>query len=872
MLDSLTRSAARPTPAFEPFDRSALDHTIIQRFDRQADRFADRIAVSASNVTLTYRELAALSRRVAGALSRPTAASPTVLVLMEQSAALLAGILGTLRAGRAYVPVESRYPDAQLRDIAAFAEVTAVVTDAANLARASALFRNLYIVNVDDLGDETSEDVPPHSSPGSLAYLYFTSGSTGRPKAVMDSHRNVLHNVMRYTNALRINPFDRLTLLQTPGFSGAVSSMFCALLNGAQSCPLDLRACGLGRAFADWVRDREITIFHSTPAIFRMLTSTGRTFPSVRIVRLEGDAASGLDAERFRQCCAADATLANGLGATETGLSAQYFVDVDSLADGPLPIGYPTEDMEIELIGPDGRAVACGAAGEIVVKSEFLALGYWNDPERTRLAFSTEPDGRRAYRTGDMARRAPDGCITHLGRVDSQLKVGGQRIDIDGIESALTRVAGVREAVVTIVAGQDGDAQIVAYLTMDGPLASVAALRSAVSARLDASMVPSSFVRLDALPLSENGKVDRRLLPFQENAVILRDESGHRPPRTAMEQRVAAVWSEILGVKPVGLSDDFFLLGGDSIKAARVCNALERSVGSVPLSALFETPTLEVFARTLEQGVVKSPLVALRRAGSRPPLFLFHAHDGHATIFADLTKHLTSDQPVYAFQATAIADSAAAPDNDLGVMVERYLTEIRRVQPEGPYRLAGTCLGGVLAFEAAQRLHVQGQACSAVVLIAVSPPDFARLLPRTFRARSRVSRLFETMGLQRRRLAERPPRRWPGYLRYETRMAFRRRRQASDDPIVRAHAAACRGYQPQPYAGSVSLILPSAARLFCPDLGGDWQGISTRPVDVRLVAATAIEFLRPPAVETLAAHLDDILGDANVDWAVSGSR
>ena len=290
------------------------------------------------------------------------------------------------------------------------------------------------VSTLEQLGAGKSEDNPGLTlSPKSLAYIFFTSGSTGRPKGVVDNHRNVLHNVMRYTNRLGISPSDRLSMLQAPSFSGTVSSLFGALLNGATLYPFDLQSRGIS-SFAELLVSESITIYHSVPAIFRSLMSASPKFPSVRVVRLEGDRATAADLALFNRHFGQDCVLANGLGLTETGLVRQVVLHHGAMAgEGGLPVGQPVEDMVIDIIDGEQRPVLPDSTGQIAVTSRYLALGYWRDPARTRAKFlrSDTKGGDRTYLTGDLGapqKRWLSGTSRSLGCANQDTgPMGGSR-------------------------------------------------------------------------------------------------------------------------------------------------------------------------------------------------------------------------------------------------------------------------------------------------------------------------------------------------------------------------------------------------------------------------------------------------------------
>jgi non-ribosomal peptide synthetase component F len=301
---------------------------------------------------------------------------------------------------------------------------------------------------------------------------------------------------MRYTNQLRIAPADRLSLLQSPAFSGGISSLFGALLNGASVHPIDFRAEGLG-ALGRWLEREQVTIYHSVPAIFRALVAACRPLPSVRVVRLEGDQASPVDAELFKRRFEAGSLLANGLGATECGLVRQLFLDHDTeVTTSTLPVGYPVEGTEVLVLGDDDREAAPGEIGRIVVRSRFLSPGYWRRPELTAVAFEECPSerGLRVYRTGDLGRMAADGCLEHLGRSDAQAKVRGERVEIEALEAALVSSPLVRDAAAATCDGPDGSARLVAFLVpARGANPTPGELRGELARALPSTSIPSEY-------------------------------------------------------------------------------------------------------------------------------------------------------------------------------------------------------------------------------------------------------------------------------------------------------------------------------------------------------------------------------------------
>ena len=504
------------TQSFRPFARDEIQQSIPERFDRQVRLFGSRLAIKTHRHELSYEALNRLSNRIAHAVLGSIAPRGGPIALMfAQDAPLIAAILGVLKAGNMYVALDPRGPQQHLADLLSDAQPKLILTDAVNMPVASALAtQTRETIEIEPASLEGSDENPQiRLSPDAPAYIYYTSGSTGCPKGVFDDHRNVLHNIMRYTNTLGITCADRLTLLQSCEFSGAVSNIFGALLNGAALFPFDLHRDGVQRV-AERLVEEKITIYHSVPAIFQRVVASGPSFPSLRVIRLEGDRVTLRDVELYKRHFDSRCVLVNGLGATETGITRQYFIDSSTKIDGAVvPIGYATEDMTTVLLDSNGAMVPIGEVGEIAIKSPYLARGYWRQPELTESAFKSCVDGNgvRIYRTGDLGRLRPDGALEYLGRKDFRVKMHGEWVDLEAIENMLRRHDLVKEAILDARPTPSGRVRLTAYLVtaQDQPLSS-ATMRCFLSeANISPSMIPTSFVTLEELPLDSNGKVAR---------------------------------------------------------------------------------------------------------------------------------------------------------------------------------------------------------------------------------------------------------------------------------------------------------------------------------------------------------------------------
>lgn len=857
-----TASAPFPDP-FVPFPRSAIDQSIPARFEAVAARYPDRPAVVARDASLNYRELDHLANRVAwGLLARIGEGTAPVGLLIHQGAELVAAILGVLKAGRMYLPLDPSYPRPRTEAILDDAGVALVLTDQAGSATEPlCTATGRVMVTVDRLVAERPNGPPGLALSGdSWAYVYYTSGSTGRPKGVYDSHRNVLHNILRYTNSLRISCQDRLTLLQSPAFSGAVSSLFSALLNGAAVCPYDLSQEGIGRNLAAWLVRHRITVYHSVPMIFRSLPQGNLRFPSIRVVRLEGDAASRRDVELFRRHFEPGCVLVNGLGATETGLTRQFFVPRESpLADGIVPIGYPTPDMDALLLDEAGKEVGVGTVGQIAIRSRYLALGYWNRPELTREAFLPAAPGsdERIYLTGDLGRLRPDGCLEYLGRSGSSLKIRGHQVEPAELERALMSLDAVREAVVVGRADRNGAPRLVAYLVPAAtPPVPIPVLRQALADMLPDFMVPSRFVFLDRLPTGEHGKVDRGALPAPEDVPVSR-LGPYQAPRDSTEKRLARIWEDLLGLEPVSITDDFFDLGGDSLLAASLLLSLEELAGrELPSTTVMSAPTIGRQAEIVRTGLVTTDeiLVPLRNGGAQPPFFCAVEHGGRAHAgFAAWARHLPADQPFFAVQTVGLAQGAA-PLRSIEAIAAASVQAVRAVQPHGPYYLGGRCFGAVVALEMAHQLEAGGEAVGLLFFLDVTPLDFPALVSPAACRRFRRDLVARELRAELARVAQRRLwKRGPYLIREVGRKAWRLGRGR----VIRWHLRRGRAlppglgtvgdvnqqafalHTPRPWPGRLSLVLRADQRhLYHTDPSLDWD---------RLAGGYDIHYLDGPA-------------------------
>lgn len=608
MEDERAHQNYRYPNSFIEFPKEAIEESIIHRFEQQVRQRPGNLAVKFRDHWVTYSELNESANRLARTLLRfKQGQLMPVALLIEQGVTLIASILAVLKAGLSYAPLDRRQPTALLEKQIDDLRPGAIFTDDRNLHTAQAITcGSSRVINTEAVESSLSSDnLDLPLTPDTIAYIFYTSGSTGEPKGVVDIHRNVLHNVMRYTNTLGFSPEDRMSLVQHSSFSGTVSTLFGALLNGAAVFPYDLDRDGLS-AIAAWTQQERITIFHSVPSIFRQLATTCEPYPELRIVRLEGDSATAQDIDIFQNTFAEDCVLVNGLGATECGLVRQYFIDKETKWLGhTVPVGYPVEDVDVHVIGKSGKDASAEDVGEIVIKSPYLALGYWRKPELTVDKFEKEESGLRTYRTGDLGSLSWDGCLKHLGRKDFQAKIGGNSVNMAHVENTILEIETVTDVLVQTYNDGMGEQHLAAYLVTQGiSEPKVNDVREYLETVLPSYAIPTTYVFLERLPLTRDGKVDRGALPAPTIArPSLRKQ--YVTPKTSMEWSLAAIWAEVLELelKHIGVLDSFFALGGDSIRATQVVNRLSQRFGiEINVVVMFEYRTIRDLSGYLDDG------------------------------------------------------------------------------------------------------------------------------------------------------------------------------------------------------------------------------------------------------------------------------
>jgi len=710
-----------------PFPGESSVHEL---FEQQVEVRPDAVALSAGGKQVSYRELNEQANRLAHHL-RGLGVGTEVLVgiCLERSADLVVALLATLKAGGAYVPLDPGYPTDRLAFMLADTAAPVLITDAELPTRLPHFDGAVVCLDTDAeaIAAEPTDTPSAGSGGDSLAYVMYTSGSTGEPKGAMIEHR-AISRLVKGSDYIDFGPDEVFLQLAPVSFDASTLEIWGALLNGARLAifpPEPPTAEGL----AAIIRTEGVTTLWLTAALFHHVTAEApETFRGLRQLLSGGDV---LAVEHVRAAVAelGGGRFVNGYGPTETTTFACCYplTSTTELGDS-LPIGRPIANTETYILDSRRHPVPIGVAGELYIGGPEVARGYLNRPELNAERFVPHPfsdrPGERLYRTGDRVRYRHDGTIEFLGRFDDQVKIRGFRVEPGEVEAALLRHPDVREAAVVARRTPDGDQRLIAHTVGAEPTATTSELRTHLARSLPEHMIPAAFVSLEELPRTPNGKLDRRALPepsWDRPAL----EQGYVAPQSPLEDRLARIYAELLGLDRVGRDDDFFELGGHSLLAVRLFSVIDRKLGvKLPLAVLFQGGSVAELAAAIEHErettSAWSSVVPLKPGTGEPPVFFIHVLNGELLKYRDLLVRLDVDNPIYGLQAVGL-DRRAVAHATVEAMAADYVEEMRRVQPEGPYMVVGLCFAGVVAFEMARRLTELGEETALVALIDSSP-------------------------------------------------------------------------------------------------------------------------------------------------------
>jgi aspartate racemase len=869
------------------------DRSIAELFEAQVDRTPDAVAIVSGEQRLPYAELDRLSNQLARHLRSLGVGPETVVaVSLDRSTEMVITLLAILKAGGAYLPLDPRNPEQRLKFMLEEAEAQLLVTKVRGLGKLPVLDLPNVCLDRDRraIASQPDSRCEPQGSGSSLAYILFTSGSTGTPKGVAVEQRSISRLVFAQWY-MQFGPDRRFMQFAPLAFDASTLELWGPLLHGG-TCVIGPQTVPNARELGEAIRAGGVDSMFITTSLFNAVVDEDPSaLAPLKWLMTGGEAVSVSHVRRAAEALP-ETQIVHCYGPTEcTTFSCCYLVPRDFDWNMTIPIGMPIANTTAYVLDAKMEPVPVGIPGELHIGGPGLARGYVKRPDLTAERFVPSPfaEGERLYTTGDLVRWREDGTIEFLGRRDEQVKLRGFRIELTEIEQALEQHAAVQRAVVILNRREDGDNRLIAFvLPANGTQASPKTLREFVGGSLPDYMVPSAFVTVAELPLTSSGKVDRNALRRMEpddggehETAAAEYGAAWKAPRDSWEQAMAAIWSKLLRVEKVGAHDDFFDLGGHSLLAVKLFSEIERTFGvRLPLAMLFEGATVADLAEAVraEQPEQWNALVRLRPGTESPPLFLVSMLTGEVLGYRSLVGHLSPERPVYGFQAIGL-DGRTYPLTRIDEIAARYATEMRELQPRGPYLIAGFCSGGVVAYEMARRLREEGEETAFLGLIDSSPT--------TGRTRGRLTRpslrSFLMGQPDSRREAFSKLAAWLAKeTRRETRWAVFHLLVALHLPLPKrlrdvevAFRRAMDKYVTPPTELSVTVFRATAKVPDTPS-SSHWQGFAHGGVDIRPVVGEGIThnaMTLEPYVGTLAAALETAVDEAAAGLeAPDGSR
>lgn len=717
-LASAEQRAARIRQGGAREREAILELSLQQRFEQWAERTPEALALVAGQEQLAFEALNRRANQLAHRLRRHGVRQALPVGLWcDRSADAVVGVLAILKAGGAYVPLDPQAPPRRLEAQLASVGVRLLVTPSA--ITEPELLTSCMRISLSDptLADEQRGNLPESPPLDALASVIFTSGSTGMPKGVAVTHRNIASYTEALLRAFELESGLHFATVSTMTADLGNTSIFAALASGGCLHVIDYETATDGHRFAAYQQRSPIDVLKIVPSHLSALLDAGEGAAVLprKLVVLGGEALPLSLAERIH-ALAPHCQAANHYGPTETTVGALVLPlrrFEDTLGCASVPLGQPLSHAEAYVLDDHGEPTATGVIGELYLGGRGLACGYVGQPASTAARFVPHPfaDGQRLYRTGDRARYRPDGTVEFLGRRDHQLKIRGFRVELGEVEARMAECPEVAQAVV-LASESHGQTTLAAFVKPADAEFSEPSLRAFLKERLPDYMIPGELVVVQTLPLTANGKVDRRALP---SLLARRPRRAQVAPRNPTEAAIAAIWAELLRLPSVGVEDDFFALGGNSLLAIPIVHRIRQALGgTLSLRALFEAPTVAGLARLCERESARSGALELRAGRGAAPLFCIDPTGNHAQAYGALAAALPEGQAVYALELGPVLAEGAP---SLASIVRQLMARVRELQPVGPYQLAGWSLGGVLAVALARELETQGERVALLALI-----------------------------------------------------------------------------------------------------------------------------------------------------------
>ncbi|NET03149.1 MAG: amino acid adenylation domain-containing protein [Symploca sp. SIO2B6] len=860
------RSEVNKTTA--PVSQQTLHGLFIERMKVQPQS----LAVITPECQLTYQQLYQRAAGLAAQLRRLGATANTlVAVVMEKGWEQVVAVLGILISGAAYLPIDPSLPKERQWYLLQQGEVKLVLTQP--LLKGNLSWpENVQSLYVDESLERFSEISLHHGNNQDLAYVIFTSGSTGKPKGVAINHQSAVNTIVDINQRFGVKSCDRVLALSALNFDLSVYDILGILAAGGTIVIPSSEAVKDPAHWLELIVKEGVTIWNSVPALMQMLVEHLSARPeitllSLRLALLSGDWLPLKLPEQIQAYCSNLELVSLG-GATEASIWSIYYpITTVNPNWNSIPYGKPLSNQRFYVLNELMEPTPIWVPGKLYIGGIGLALGYWRDQDKTKASFITHPDtGERLYKTGDLGRYLPDGNIEFLGREDFQVKINGYRIELGEIEAVLRQHSAIKQAVVIVSEDSQQHKHLIAYVVNEDSSLNSKQLESHLQQKLPEYMLPDAFVFLNNLPLTSNGKIDRKALPAPE--LNLTQEEEFIPPRDIIELQLAQIWSELLNVTSVGVTSNFFDLGGNSFIAIRLLSQIQQKFHKdLPLATLFQSSTISELAHLIRSSVDSIPwsaLVPIKSNGDRTPLFLIHPFGGNVLCYQDLARHLSLQQPIYGLQAVGLNPQCEA-HTQIEQMAAHYIQVLQTAQAHGPYFLSGWSMGSLIAFEIAQQLSRQGEKIALLALIDPSPLSLKITSISEGNLALLVLGLVGELNLDLEYLNQLEP---DQQIIYVVDQAKQNNRITADFDleqinhllkIGKLNYQAEQNYIPQYYSGKIILFKASETDA---DLEAAWKKLATNVENV-LVPGNHHTMLRPPHVEILAQQLQQYI-DASV--------
>lgn len=879
-------------------------YCVHELFEQQVKRTPDVPAVMFGSATLSYRELNARANVLANSLrARGIGPDSVVGISIERSFEMVVSVLAALKAGAAYLPLDPAYPHERLQFMLKDSRAAILLTQ----RKLQNVFADAAtpVLCLDDNGacggpggPANCENPENLTTPENLSYLIYTSGSTGKPKGVAMVHRALLNLIDWQLKESRLGAGARTLQFTSLSFDVSFQEIFSTWCSGGtlMLIPSELRLSP--RELWNFIARQNIArIFLPFVALQQLADAAafeGTTAPALREIITAGEQLQVTPKLRELFARHPEATLHNHYGPSETHVVTALTLQGDPQRWPALPsIGRPIQNTQIYLLDKNLEPAPIGLPGELYIGGVALARGYFERPGVTAEKFVPDPfddePGARLYKTGDLARYLADGEIEFLGRIDHQVKIRGYRVELGEIEAALNKQQGVQEAVVVARELSPDQKQLVAYVVAQaGAEISAAVLRPAIREHLPEYMVPGAFVFLDKLPLTPSGKVDRKSLPAPEEIPASPVPDAKEKPWLPVQFQLVQIWEEILGVKPVGIRDNFFDLGGHSLLAVKMMDRVEEVIGKkLPVASLFADATITHLADLIlnEQPPSSAPVIELQTQGHRLPVYFLHGDIIGGGFYArDISRLLGEEQPFYVLPPIEIEGGTLPTVEE---MAAAHLRDLRAHRSRGPYLLGGFCVGALIAYEMACRLVAAGEDVPFVALIDPQLPS--ALLRANYRLVDKIARRRGLNGSGKTRLFARghkilyrlrelwnsPPRAKAHFALQKANGLLKRNGSVSPATIQEADAGEnsveqdilaafhwiISAYQPPRYDGPVTMFLTDEQQAFTPFLTGKWRK-SAPQIEIHRMAGRHLGAITTD-VHVLAAKMDECLVRVN---------